>query len=155
MQLTDYFSQICQHCGITDAKTSVFEDDAKIEITIQVSEEDAGLLIGHHGETIQALQKLARASFGQSNDPKRVFVNVNDYRQLREEKLRNILITTAQTALETQSTTPFPMHLSSSERYYVHTTLAELPEFVELESVSVGEGVARRLIIQPKATTES
>jgi len=40
--------------------------------------------------------------------------------------------------------------LPSYERFIIHSALAELPEAVELKSVSVGEGRDRRLQIQRK-----
>jgi len=150
MTITDYFSQLCQHCGVTVADVTTNEDDEHIEATIQVDPEDAGLLIGNHGETILSLQRLARVTFASPDFTKRLLVNINDYRQQQEEKLRGLLITTAQRALDTQSSVAFPAQLNSAERYFIHTTLASLPEFSSLESLSVGEDRNRRLLIQPK-----
>lgn len=155
MQITDYFSQLCQHCGITALSVDANETDDQKEVVIKVSPEDADLLIGRNGETILSLQRLARASFATQDPTKRLVVNVNDYRQQREEKLKGILVDVANRALGSGLSVAFPIPLSSAERYYVHTALAEMPEFGKLESLSLGEGRSRRLIVQPKGAASN
>lgn len=153
MNITDYLTQLCQHCGIQAEQVEEQAQDGGLLFQLTVSSDDAGLLIGHHGETIQALQLLVRSSFGREHEDKRLIVNVNDYLQARQEKLTAALVETAQKAQSLQKPVTFPMYLPPSERYFVHSTLSELPEYEDLESVSVGYNSARRLVIRPKQTT--
>ncbi len=150
MQITDYFSQLCQHCGISALSVTEVDTADKKEVLISVDPEDAGMLIGRGGETILSLQRLARASFASQFPGQRLVINVNDYRQQREEKLTQILRDVAQRALDTNQSVAFPLQISSAERFFVHSKLTEMTEFSSLESVSVGDGRARRLIVQPK-----
>ena len=60
---------------------------------ISVEGEGAGVLIGHHGETLDAIQYLAnlsanRRNAGEKRDYCRVTVDVENYRRKREEALR-------------------------------------------------------------------
>lgn len=150
MQITDYFSQLCQHCGVNALSVTEVDSGGQKEVLISVEPDDAGMLIGRGGETILSLQRLARASFASQFPDQRLVINVNDYRQQREEKLAQILRDIAQRAFETNQSVVFPLQLSSAERFFVHSKLTEMTEFSSLESVSLGEGRARRLIVQPK-----
>lgn len=150
MQITDYFSQLCQHCGVDALSVTEMDTNDQKEILIEVDPDEAGMLIGRGGETVLSLQRLARASFASQNPGKRLVVNVNDYRQQREEKLTQILRDVAQRSLDTNQSIAFPLQLTSAERFFVHSKLSKMTEFASLESVSVGEGRARRLIVQPK-----
>ena len=52
------------------------------------AEEDMSLLIGRHGQTLEAIQELTRMAVGQELDQRiRVIVDVEDYRKRREARL--------------------------------------------------------------------
>ena len=51
-------------------------------------EDDMALLIGRHGETLEAIQELTRMVVGRRLDERcRVIVDVEDYRKRREERM--------------------------------------------------------------------
>jgi spoIIIJ-associated protein len=51
-------------------------------------EDDMALLIGRHGQTLEAIQELSRLAVGRRLDERvRVLVDVEDYRKRREDRL--------------------------------------------------------------------
>src|SRR5206468_9165902 len=55
---------------------------------LEGSEDDMSLLIGKHGQTLDAIQELARQAVGHRLDERiRVIVDVEDYRKRREARL--------------------------------------------------------------------
>ena len=78
----------------------------------------------------------------------KVYVNVGDYREKREEALMLMAQHAAERALAAGRPIEIP-NLSASERRVIHLTLAG-DERVETEST--GEGVRRTLLVKPKAS---
>lgn len=148
MNITDFITRLLAHLGVEDSQVEILEEEKYIQVQIKVAEEDSGLLIGYHGETLAALQRLTQLSQRESTD-KKIVINVNDYKQHREEQLKEMTERIAQRVLETRQSYLFPF-LPANERLIVHSALAEMPEFAELESVSTGEGSNRRLEIRFK-----
>lgn len=150
MDAQQFCQQVLEHAGITSVEITQTEDDNELVLHISIPEEDVGLLIGRHGETLVALQRLARVLYGQNELQKRLVVDVNDYRTKRRENIRSMLITAAEKVLETNQPTTISTYLSPSERFFVHSTLGADEKYATLESFSIGEGRGRRIVIQPK-----
>jgi len=117
-------------------------------IIIHLNSDEPGVLIGYHGQALNALQQMitlmAFKKFGQWV---RILVDVEDYREKRKEVLENMAQSVAQKVkLSGQNETLLPM--SSFERRIIHLALAEHPE---VETVSEGEGNQRHIIIKAKA----
>lgn len=114
---------------------------------VNIQTEETGLLIGFHGKTLESLQIiLGIIASKELASWVKVYVNVGDYREKREEALMLM----AQHAAERAMTMGRPVelaNLSASERRVIHLTLSG-DERVETESV--GEGSHRVLLIKPK-----
>lgn len=129
-----------------EAKVEVVkEEDDHYEVNIET--EETGLLIGHHGETVNSLQLLLGVIlFKKTGEWARVIVDVGGYRKMREESIKemvNRIVTEVETTgqpVQLPSLTPF-------ERRSVHVMLADHKTVV---SESSGEGRERRLTIRPK-----
>ncbi len=115
---------------------------------VNINTEETGLLIGFHGRTLESFQMILGMIVAKALGTwERVYVNVGDYREKREEALMYM----AQRAAERAITTGNPVelsHLSAAERRVIHLTLSG-DERVSTESM--GEGRDRKLIITPKA----
>ena len=111
-------------------------------------DEDMGLLIGRHGQTLESLQELARAVIGQRLEVRpRVIVDVEDYRKRQLDRLTARVRDTAERVAKTgRSEKLEPMN--AFLRKIVHDTVAEVSG---AESSSEGEGVDRRVVIRPLA----
>lgn len=114
---------------------------------VHIETEETGLLIGFHGRTLESFQILLGLLVSKAlGNWVRVYVNVGDYREKREEALMLMAQQAAERAL-TQHRPIELSHLSASERRVIHLTLSG-DERVETESV--GEGSMRTLLVKPK-----
>lgn len=115
---------------------------------VHIETEETGLLIGFHGRTLESFQIILGLLVSKAlGSWVKVYVNVGDYREKREESLMLM----AQQAADRALAMGRPVELSrltASERRVVHLTL-QGDERVETESV--GEGLSRTLLVKPKA----
>lgn len=114
---------------------------------INIATEETGLLIGHHGKTLESLQLILGIMVSKKMGRwVKAYVNVGDYREKREEALMHM----AQRAADRALTSGRPVELtrlSPAERRIIHLTLSG-DERIATESS--GEGDARVLIVKPK-----
>jgi spoIIIJ-associated protein len=110
------------------------------------SEEDMALLIGRHGQTLDAIQELARQVVGNRLDQRiKVLVDVDDHRKRRAAQLTERAQGAAERALETgQEQELEPM--DALERKIVHDAVAGL---TGVQSGSRGEDPNRFVVIGP------
>jgi spoIIIJ-associated protein len=114
---------------------------------VHIETEETGLLIGYHGQTLESVQILLGMLVSKElGSWQKVYVNVGDYREKREEALMNMAQRAAERALAMQRPVEIA-HLSASERRVIHLTLSG-DERVATESI--GEGQDRRLVVKPK-----
>jgi spoIIIJ-associated protein len=109
-----------------DCKVEVAENDEAV--TGSLSGDDLGLLIGRHGQTIDAIQYLANAvayrAYG--DDRKDVVVDAAGYRERRRETLESLAMRSAEQAKSTGE--PVELEpMSSIERRIVHRRLQDEP----------------------------
>ena len=116
------------------ATTDIIEDDDRIVINLIST--SSSYLIGHRGETLDALQTLAGAVANIGNDEyKRVVVDCENYRSKREETLKSLAVKLADKAVKTgRKVTLEPMN--PFERRIIHSALSE-NENVKTESQGV------------------
>jgi spoIIIJ-associated protein len=130
---------------------------AGVEATVAVREEEdglhaeyvgdeLGLLIGHHGQTIDAIQHLAYR-FALKGDGERVSVVVDaaGYRERRAETLRATADQAAQTAISRGRAVPLEA-MSALERKVIHEYLKDRHD---VETYSEGQEPSRRLVVAP------
>lgn len=115
---------------------------------VHIETEETGLLIGFHGKTLESFQIiLGILVFRKLGTWTKVYVNVGDYREKREEALMHMAQRAAERALAMGEPVELA-HLSPSERRVIHLTL-QGDERIATESVGEGEG--RVLVVKPKA----
>jgi spoIIIJ-associated protein len=126
-------------------RVDVDEDDERILATVDGPE--AGLLIGRHGQTIDAIQHLAIAVLlARGGSHREVVVDAQGYRVRRERALRDLALRAATDAVRQRC----PMELdpmSSAERKVVHLALADRDD---VETTSEGREPARFVVISPR-----
>ena len=130
--------------------------DASIELyscedgtrRVNITGEDASALIGHHGDTLDALQYLANLASAQKNakgekDKSRVTIDIEGYRAKREETLRALARRMAAKALRNNRSVMLePM--SAYERRIIHS---EVQGIEGVSTNSVGVDSNRRVVI--------
>jgi spoIIIJ-associated protein len=108
--------------------------------------DDLSLLIGKHGQTLDAIQELTRSIVGRRLDERiRVLVDVEDYRKRRAARLVDRAQRAAELALETgeeQELEP----MDALERKIVHDAVAAIDG---VESGSRGEEPNRFVVVTP------
>ncbi|MEX2431527.1 MAG: RNA-binding cell elongation regulator Jag/EloR [Dehalococcoidia bacterium] len=113
---------------------------------IDIQGADAGLIIGHRGETLRALQFIANLILSHRQErPSNVVVDVEQYRERRTRQLHTLAQRMAERALSTGRATvlePMP----PADRRIVHIALADHKGVV---TESSGEGSERRVTIRP------
>jgi len=132
----------------TKAKAEASEDKENEAIVVNIeTEEERGLLIGHHGETINSLQAaLGMMVREETGEWKRVIVNVGDWRERQEEQLVKLASEVAERAKQTGEAQPL-YNLTPAQRRIVHI---ELAKDAEVTTESTGEGTDRYLVVKPK-----
>jgi len=128
-----------------------------VEATVEVQEneegvsarfigDDLGLLIGHRGQTLDAIQHVAyRVAFKGSPARKRVEVDAAGYRDRRAVALRATADQAAETAIHDRRPVELEA-MSPLERKVVHEHLKTRHD---VETYSEGQEPSRRLVVAP------
>jgi spoIIIJ-associated protein len=128
-------------------RIDIVEDDETM--TASCSGSNLGLLIGKHGQTIDAIQYLVNAIVWRArpDDRKDVVVDAAGYRERRRAALESLAVRSAEEALATHS--PVELEpMTAVERKTVHV---RLKEFDGVETGSEGTEPNRYVVISPAA----
>ncbi|MBR5448937.1 MAG: KH domain-containing protein, partial [Clostridia bacterium] len=115
---------------------------------INIIGDDASTLIGHHGDTLDALQYLANLASARKNakgerDKSRVTIDIEGYRAKREATLRALARRMAQKALRNKRSVMLePM--SAYERRIIHS---EIQTIEGVSTNSIGSDNNRKIVI--------
>jgi spoIIIJ-associated protein len=135
--------QVAEGIGV-DAEVRVRPDEDGV--VGEFVGEDLGLLIGHHGQTIDAVQHLAyRIAFRKTQEPVRVVIDAAGYRQKRAVALRATADQAAEAAIRDRRAVALDA-MSALERKVVHEHLKGRHD---VETYSEGQEPDRRLIVAP------
>lgn len=143
VQAKTYVDNILKGMGIDDAVINVNETDDSIEISLDC-ENGYGYIIGRRGETLDAIQYLTRLAVNKGKeDYKRISVNAGNYRQKREDTLRELAQKQANRVKKYgRNVCLDPMN--PYERRIIHTTIQEIEG---VSSHSVGSESDRKVVI--------
>ena len=145
--VADFIEELLVKMDI-DAIAEPSEAEGRVYVDILDGDpDDMSLLIGRHGQTLDALQELARQVVGRRLDERiRVLVDVEDYRKRRASRVVEKAREAADQVLETGTERPLePM--DALERKIVHDAVAEIDG---VRTESRGEGPDRHVVILPE-----
>lgn len=127
------------HCRV-----DVSEDDESILVDCEGG--NLGVLIGRHGQTIDALQYLANAIVRRgAEEPKRIVVDAAGYRARREDVLSREAVRAAERAVAGDG--PVELEpMTAVERKVVHERLKDYPG---VETTSEGTEPNRHVVVSP------
>lgn len=154
MNIDSFLTQLCEHCGLSasDVEIEVEESDEKVIVNLSLPESESGLFIGYHGETLDSVQRILRLVFQREADERRLILNINNYREQRQEKLAEMAKNIAKKVLESGREETIGHYLPSHERFIVHSAISDDADLSEkVESVSSGQGRQRRISIRLKS----
>lgn len=135
-QLLEKMGEKCQIRGLVEAD----------QIFLTVEGEDAGLLIGKQGQTLEALQYLVTRILAKRTKSKpRVVIDIESYRERHKNALIELALKQGEKAKRLgKPVTLNPMN--AHDRRLVHLTLQADKE---LKTKSRGEGLYKKVIIYP------
>jgi spoIIIJ-associated protein len=121
--------------------------DRPEEICLRISSDARGLLIGRHGQTLDALEYLVNRIVGHKDEgAARIVLDAEGYRDRRRRELVDVARRLAARVRETgQAEAMDP--LNARERRFVHLALAGDST---VSTRSAGEGAARYVVILPE-----
>jgi spoIIIJ-associated protein len=127
------------------SKAEVLHDAENDCIKINIkADEEAGLLIGRKGETINSLQKFMVLSLRNSTGEwHRVIVNVADWREKQQLRLEELAAQAATRARETGEAQNL-YNLTPGQRRIIHLFLSNEKD---IKTESMGEGEERYLVV--------
>ena len=128
--------------GLT-AQVSVKEENED-EATLVVSGKGLGSLIGRHGDVLDSLQYLASLAANRVYDGfYRITLDVEGYREKREETLRRLAQKQAEKVLKFKRS--FALEpMNPYERRIIHT---EIQKIAGVATYSIGQDTERRIVI--------
>ncbi len=122
-------------------------EKGKNQINLTITGDKVSHLIGYKGKTIESFQSLLNAMLQRENEESaKIFVEVNDYKKRKEEKLKNLANKMANNVIKFRK--PIRLEpMSAYERLIIHTELAKRDD---VETESQGEEPRRRVVIKKK-----
>jgi len=144
-RLREVVERIVREIGV---QCTVEIEEGEEEIRVVCDGHDLGMLIGRHGQTIDAIQYLANAILfrGRYDERKPVIVDAAGYRDRRQATLDALALRLAEQASATgQRVELEPM--TAVERKIVHEKLKDDPE---VETTSEGTEPNRFVVILPR-----
>lgn len=117
------------------------------QVLLNITGEKISHLIGYKGKTIEYLQSLINSMLQKEDEEyAKVFVEVNDYKKQKEEKLKKLANKMAFNVIKFRKPIKFePM--SAYERLIIHQELANRDD---VTTESIGEEPRRRVVIKKK-----
>ncbi len=142
-QATEILTQLLEKMGEKCQIHGLLEAD---QIFLTVEGEDAGLLIGKQGQTLEALQYLVTRILAKRTKSKpRVVIDIESYRERHKNALIELALKQGEKAKRLgKPVTLNPMN--AHDRRLVHLTLQADKE---LKTKSRGEGLYKKVIIYP------
>ena len=151
-EIKNFLEKLLTIIGFTDFEINIQENpqDKLIQFSLKTDAnvDYSGLLIGRDGENLQALEYLLNILLRKNTeDPSwRIILDVNNYRAIQEEKLREVARKIAhQVAITNQIVELPPMR--ARDRRIIHLEIALRSDVM---TESIGEDKERHIIIKPQ-----
>lgn len=146
-RIKDLTESLLTSLGVSEYQLEIDRDLENELVCVSIDLEDPGMMIGFKGRTLNSFQQILSLMINNSPEEyQRILVDINNYRQEQDDRLREVASRAAEKAVETgQEVRLLPM--SSYERRLIHMTLSDDPQ---IETYSEGEGSSRRIVIKPK-----
>ena len=146
IKLLNFVEDLIEKMDYPGSAYVCFRNENKIRIMIE--SEHSGILIGKKGKNLDAIQLLVNVYAGKlMEDPKRIIIDVEKYRERRESNLVKLALRTAEQVRRTKRSKLLePMN--PFERRIIHTALNDMED---IATKSDGEGLLKqvRVIYRP------
>jgi spoIIIJ-associated protein len=132
--------------GAIGVGSAISVEERDDEVLVTCGGGDVGLLIGRHGQTIDALQHIVNAIMWRGGSEKPVTVDAAGYRERRRATLESIALQSADRAARGERVSLDPM--TAVERKVVHERLKEV---AGVRTLSEGTEPNRYVVVEPDA----
>jgi spoIIIJ-associated protein len=151
--IKQFLTSVATELGLKDF--TVTRNETEESIVYNIVSEKLGVIIGHHGETLEAISYLAvlignRAKGNTySENNKLIFVDCNGYRNKRAAQLEEMAERTAERVRKSgRRVTLEPMN--AYERRIIHNKISEIPDMC---STSTGNEPNRKVVVSLTANS--
>ena len=145
--VSSFAEQLAEAFGIDATVETGRTSDGTLEVVLDG--EEVGLLIGHGGSTLAAIEELLRVAVqrqAQGRRHSRVRLEISGYRKRRQEALESFVRRVAEDVVATGEPKVLePMN--SADRKIVHDAIVDIPG---VDTVSEGEEPRRRVAVRPE-----
>lgn len=143
-KVREFISRIVEEIGLETSINIINEEEA---MQVNITGDDVGILIGRHGETLQAINYICNLVVNkEKEDYRRIVIDVENYRSKREDKLKEIGKRAASRVVKYKK--PLSLEpMSAYERRVIHT---ELQDHQYVETISQGDEPYRFVVIKLK-----
>lgn len=137
-----FLEGLFSHMGVSAVPVITLRPEGGYQVILEG--ERLGALIGHRGETLDAIQQLTNYAINRDRQKRvRVHIDVENYRQKREEALQRLAQKVATKVVKyRRNITLEPMN--AYERHVIHETLQDYPDVV---TYSTGTEPNRRTVV--------
>ncbi len=142
--LEDFLTELATSFGLTATATSSIEDN---ELTVNLSGDELGFLVGPRLATLDAIQEVARNALQRQaagREYAKVIVDVENIRSRRKDSLTTFVTDAGRQVVDDDVEVVFEV-MSSVDRKQVHDVAGELDGVV---SASEGEDPRRRVVLR-------
>ena len=142
--IVEFLDRVVAALGI---QATVNVEDTADGPRLNLTGDEAELLVRHRGEPLRALQHVVDMSFARTlPDEQRVFVDALEYRKGKDVELRKMAVLLAQKAKDTGADQQLGP-LNPYERRIVHMAVAEVPGAT---TESVGDAFSKTVLISTR-----
>lgn len=143
----EVLAEILRRMGV-EATVDVKPAESHEEVVLEIRSKEGGLLIGHRGQTLEALQYLVARMVSErgSREGVQFLVDTENYRERRRRSLEDMALRLGEKAKRQRKTVSVD-DLSAADRRIIHAVLQDDPW---LTTKSLGTGPYRRLLIIPE-----
>lgn len=139
-----FINDILEKMGV-EAQVTASQKD--FGIAYDISSEDMAIIIGRRGETLDALQYITSLVVNKGQDDyRRVVLNVENYREKREESLQKLAKRLAEKVVRYRRDITLES-MNPYERRIIHATLQN---YRNIKTYSIGEEPSRKVVIAYK-----
>lgn len=142
--MKDYLASLTKDMGLDVTFETKIRDK---QITIKMYSDNNGILIGHNGQTLQALTTITKqVVYNEINSYPYLILDVENYKEKQVKYLERLAKNVAKEVAHTKNPVELE-NMNSYERRVIHNILTE---FKGVYTESVGEEPNRHVVVKPK-----
>ncbi|MFA6090078.1 MAG: KH domain-containing protein [Candidatus Woesearchaeota archaeon] len=143
---------LLDHLDIKYTKLEISKEDDKDTYILDIKSDDQNLLIGYHGQNLQAIQQVLKTMVvkqTKDNTAFHIVLDIDGYRKRQEENAINL----ADRKISILRRTRRPQSLPAQPAYFrrkIHLHLMG-SGYEDIETNSIGEGEDRHIVLKLKS----